>query len=259
MTKGSITIDFDRSTVTVTVGGQDQTFPIGSSQGFAAASRAWLRSGWDAKYVYGFTWMGRPIIQLPDDLLRMQEVIYAVRPTVIIETGVAHGGSLIFYASLLKAMGIDGRVIGIDVEIRQHNRAALAAHELSAFLSLVEGSSVDPAVVTRVKSTVTPGATVLVILDSNHTRTHVLSELEAYGPLVSVGSYIVAADGITKDLAGAPRSQPDWAENNPSRAARDFVSRHSDFVIEEPAWPFNEGVVDGRVTYWPDGFIRRVR
>lgn len=259
MTKGSITIDFDRSTVTVTVGGHDETFPIGSSQGFAAASRAWLRSGWDAKYVYGFTWMGRPIIQLPDDLLRMQEVIYAVRPTVIIETGVAHGGSLIFYASLLKAMGIDGRVIGIDVEIRRHNRAAIDAHELSGYLSLIEGSSVDPAVVARVKSLVAPGATVLVVLDSNHTRTHVLSELEAYGPLVSVRSYIVAADGITKDLVGAPRSQPDWAENNPSRAARDFVARHPDFVIEEPARPFNEGVVDGRVTYWPDGFIRRVR
>jgi cephalosporin hydroxylase len=259
MTKGSITIDFDRSTVTVTVGGHDETFPIGSSQGFAAASRAWLRSGWDAKYVYGFTWMGRPIIQLPDDLVRMQEVIYAVRPTMIIETGVAHGGSLIFYASLLKAMGIDGRVIGIDVEIRRHNRAAIDAHELSGFLSLIEGSSVDPAVVARVRSAVAPGATVLVVLDSNHTRSHVLSELEAYGPLVSVGSYIVAADGITKDLVGAPRSQPDWAENNPSGAARDFVSRHPDFVIEEPAWPFNEGAVDGRVTYWPDGFIRRVR
>lgn len=259
MTKGSITIDFDRGTVTVTAGGHDETFSIGSSQGFAAASRAWLRSGWDAKYVYGFTWMGRPIIQLPDDLLRMQEVIYSVRPTVIIETGVAHGGSLIFYASLLKAMAIDGRVIGIDVEIRPHNRAAIDAHELSGFLSLIEGSSVDPAVVARVRGKVAPGATVLVVLDSNHTRTHVLSELEAYGPLVSVGSYIVATDGITKDLVGAPRSRPDWAENNPIQAAREFVSRHPEFVIEEPAWPFNEGVVDTRVTYWPDGFIRRVR
>jgi cephalosporin hydroxylase len=259
MTKGSITIDFDRGTVTVSAGGRDETFSIGSAQGFAAASRAWLRSGWDAKYVYGFTWMGRPIIQLPDDLLRMQEVIYAVRPTVIIETGVAHGGSLIFYASLLKAMAIDGRVIGIDVEIRPHNRAAIDAHELSGFLSLVEGSSVDPAVVARVRGTVAPGATVLVVLDSNHTRAHVLSELEAYGPLVSVGSYIVAADGITKDLVGAPRSRPDWGENNPTQAAREFVSRHPEFVIEEPAWPFNEGVVDTRVTYWPDGFIRRVR
>ena len=158
-------------------------------------SDIWLRAGWDNKYVYSFTWMGRPIIQLPEDMIRLQEVIYEVRPDVIVETGVAHGGSLVFYASLCKAMG-RGRVIGVDVEIRPHNRAAIEAHALFPLITLIEGSSIEPQIVEEVKSLIKPDEKTMVVLDSNHEKQHVLAELRAYSPIVSVGSYIVAMDGI---------------------------------------------------------------
>jgi len=147
----------------------DTSHPIGSAKAFSLISRAWLRSGWDAKYVYGFTWLGRPVIQLPEDMLRIQEVIYRVRPTVILETGVAHGGSLVYYASLLQLIG-GGRVIGVDVEIRHHNRRAIEAHELASHITLIEGDSVAPATLERVRAHIGPQDTVLVMLDSNHTR-----------------------------------------------------------------------------------------
>lgn len=230
---------------------------LDSPEAFRLISQAWIRCGWDTKYVYSFSWMGRPVIQLPEDMLRIQEVIYAVKPDVIVETGVAHGGSLIFYASLFKAMG-KGRVIGIDIEIRPHNRKAIEAHEMKPLISLIEGSSVDPAIVGEVKSQIAPGETVLVLLDSNHTKAHVLAELEAYGPLVTRGSYIVATDGIMKQVVGAPRSSPDWDWNNPLDAAEEFAAKHPEFKLEEPEFPFNEGVVTDRVTYWPRGFLKRV-
>jgi cephalosporin hydroxylase len=208
--------------------------------------------------VYSFSWLGRPIIQLPEDMIRLQEVIYRVKPDVIIETGVAHGGSLIFYASLMRAIG-KGRVIGVDIEIRPHNRKAVEEHELAPYITLIEGSSIAPAVVERVRTKVLPGKTALVVLDSNHTKAHVLGELEAYSPLVTVGSYIVACDGIMAQVAGAPRTAADWTWNNPSAAAQEFASRHPEFVVEEPTFPFNEGVVRDRVTYWPSAFLKRVR
>jgi len=251
-------IDEDKSVVVVRSEGREVRYPLASTDGFNAASRAWLRAGWDTKYVYGFSWLGRPIIQLPDDLIRIQEVVYAVKPDVLIETGIAHGGSLVFYASLFKAMG-RGRVIGVDVEIRPHNRRAIETHELAPLITLIEGSSIDPAVVARIKSLILPNERTLVILDSNHTKSHVLAELQHYAPLVSVGSYIVAADGIMEQVAGGPRTQPDWNTNNPRQAALEFAARNGDFTIEEPKWPFNEGVVDRRVTYWPDAFIRRLK
>lgn len=253
-----IHIDFDRGLVSADGADGEGVYPLGSAAGFALVSRAWLRAGWDAKYVYGFTWMGRPVIQLPDDLLRIQEVIHAVEPDVIVECGVAHGGSLMFYASLCKAMG-RGRVIGIDVEIRPHNRRAIEAHVLFPYLTLIEGSSIDPAVVDRVRAELSPDDTVLVVLDSRHTKAHVMAELEAYAPMVSVGSYIVAADGIMGWLGPAPRAAADWSWNNPREAVRAFAAAHGEFVIVEPAWPFNEGSVTDRVTYWPDAFLRRVR
>ncbi len=237
--------------------GREIRHPMASPEAFAAVSRAWLRVGWDTKYVYSFAWMGRPVIQLPEDMIRIQEVIYSVKPDVIVETGVAHGGSLIFYASLCKAME-KGRIVGIDIEIRTHNRAAIEAHEMSPWITLVEGSSTDPAIVDRVRELVGDAKTVLVLLDSNHTRAHVLAELEAYGPMVTEGSYIVATDGIMRDLVGAPRSQDDWALNNPYEAAKDFSAKNRDFAIEEPAFPFNEGMVNERVTYWPGSYLKRV-
>jgi cephalosporin hydroxylase len=191
-------------------------------------------------------------------MFRIQEVIYQVKPDVIIETGIAHGGSFVFYAGLLKAMG-KGRVISIDIEIRPHNRKAIEEHELFGYVTLVEGSSTDEKIVNRVKSLVKPGERVFVVLDSNHTKQHVLGELNAYSSLVSVGSYIVACDGIMEYLVGAPRTKEDWSWNNPKAAAEEFARSHDNFVIEEPAFRFNEGFITERVTYWPNAFLKRIR
>jgi cephalosporin hydroxylase len=249
-----IQIDTEKGVVT-----KDGTnFPIGSPEAFKIISDVWLRSGWDAKYVYSFSWMGRPVIQLPDDMIRIQEVIFNIKPDLIIETGVAHGGSLIFYASLCKAME-KGRIIGVDIEIRPHNRKAIEEHFLYPYIDLIEGSSVDGKVVKAVEEFIQPGDTVLVLLDSNHSYTHVLNELRAYSPMVSVGSYIVATDGIMEFVVGAPRTNPDWLTNNPKKAAEDFVKENKNFIIEEPEFPFNEGVITERVTYWPSAFIKRIK
>ena len=231
--------------------------PLGSAEGFALVSKAWLRAGWDAKYLYSFTWMGRPIIQLPEDLLRMQEVVYAVRPTLIVETGIAHGGSLVYYASLLKTMDIPGRVVGVDIEIRPGNRAALEAHELRGYITLLEGSSVAPEIAREVRALVRPEDRVMVVLDSDHSKEHMRSELEIYGPLVSRGSYIVAADGIMRSLGRAPRTRPDWAWNNPRNAAAEFLEVHPEFELAQPAPVFNEGTLGEPVTYWRGGWLCR--
>jgi cephalosporin hydroxylase len=252
-----IKIDLENNLVSVEDKEGTKNFALESAEAFALISQAWLRCGWDTKYVYTFSWLGRPIIQLPEDLLRLQEVIYKIKPDVIIETGIAHGGSLIFYASLCKAMN-RGRVVGIDIEIRPHNRKAIEEHELFDYITLIEGSSVDPQIVEQVKSHVKPGEKVIVFLDSNHTKEHVAAELNAYSPLVSPGSYIVAMDGIMEQVVGAPRTQPDWSWNNPKRAALEFVEQNPSFVIEEPRFAFNESVINEMVTYWPGGFIRRV-
>lgn len=231
---------------------------LDTPEAFEAVSAAWLRCGWDVKYVYGFTWMGRPIIQLPEDMIRIQEVIWRLKPDVIVETGVAHGGSLVFYAGLFAAMG-KGRVIGIDIDIRKHNRAAIESHPMSPRIMLIEGSSTDLATGAAVRKAVTPDETVLVILDSNHSRAHVEAELEMYSALVTPGSYIVACDGIMAQVAGAPRTQADWSWNNPLGAIDSFLASNPDFQLEEPGFAFNEGVVRNRVTYWPKCFLRRVR
>lgn len=252
-----IKIDHEsESLVLIAEGGSPRVLPLYSEEAFREISRLWVNIGWVLKYSYNFTWLGQPHLQLPEDVLRIQEVVYRIKPDVIIETGVAHGGSLIFYASLCKVME-KGRVIGVDIEIRPHNRTAIQSHFLSPYITLIEGSSIDPSIVSKVKETVKPGETVMVMLDSCHTKDHVLSELNAYGPLVTPGSYIVAMDGIMEQLSGAPRTQPDWTWNNPRRAALEFVSHHTEFVMEEPPLPFNEGVVNQRVTYWPDAFLRR--
>jgi len=254
-----ISIDFEGGRVIVEgAGGARADYALDSAEAFAAVSRAWLRAGWDSKYAYSFTWLGRPIIQLPEDMIRIQEVIHTLRPDVIVETGVAHGGSLVFYASLCKVMGA-GRVVGVDIEIRPHNRRAIEAHPLASYITLIEGSSTAPQTVEQVRARVRAGETVLVLLDSCHTKEHVLAELAAYSPLVSPGSYVVAMDGIMEQVAGAPRTQPDWVWNNPKRAAEEFADANPDFQIEEPPFAFNEGNVRGRVTYWPSAFIKRLR
>lgn len=235
-----------------------EVLPLYSTKAFELLSEQWLKVGWNQKYPYTFSWMGRPVIQAPEDMIRVQEVIYRVKPDVLIETGVAHGGSLIFYASLFKAMG-KGRVIGVDIEIRPHNRRAIEAHELSSMITLVEGSSTAADVVARVRTAVQGERTVMVILDSNHTCEHVLAELEAYHPLVTVGSYIVATDGSMQDLHDVPRGRPEWKTDNPVTAARRFAQGHPDFLIEQPAWPFNESELTANITHWPSAWLRRLR
>jgi cephalosporin hydroxylase len=250
-------IDEERGEVVVRDGDNETRHSLSTAEGFAAASKAWVRATWDSKYVYSFAWMGRPIIQLPEDMVRLQEVIWDLQPDVLVETGVAHGGSLVFYASLFEAMN-KGRVIGIDIEIRPHNRTAIEAHPMKKRIELIEGSSTAPEVVEQVKAQIKPGETVLVVLDSNHTKGHVLDELRAYADMVPVGSYIVATEGIMEQVVGGPRTAEDWTWNNPRRAVHEFVAEDKRFIIEEPTFPFNEGVVKDRVTYWPDAFVKRI-
>jgi cephalosporin hydroxylase len=251
-----IEVDLRAGMVTVFEAESKRTLRLDTAEGFDAVSEAWLRAGWDAKYVYGFSWLGRPVIQLPEDLVRIQEVIWSLQPDLVIETGVAHGGTLVFYSSLLELIG-RGRVIGVDVEIRPHNREALEQHPLGHRFELVEGDSIAPSTVGDVRARAEGAEVVLVVLDSNHTKAHVLAELEAYAPLVTTGSYIVAMDGIIQGIEGAPRTSPDSTWNNPLGAVDDFLARHPEFEPHEPEWPFNEGRVRSRVTYWPRGFLRR--
>jgi cephalosporin hydroxylase len=249
-------IDTEAATLRVEENGAVAQHPLYSPGAFEVLSREWLRVGWDQKYPYTFSWFGRPVIQLPEDMIRLQEVLYRVKPDVVIETGVAHGGSLVFHATLCKAME-KGRVIGIDIEIRPHNRAAIEAHELAPYITLVEGSSTDVDLVAQVRRLVKPGETVLVILDSNHTKAHVAAELEAYADMVTRGSYIVATDGIMKDVHDVPRGNPDWTTDHPTAAAAEFAARHLEFVLEQPAWPFNESPLRANVTHWPGAWLRR--
>jgi cephalosporin hydroxylase len=250
-----IAIDQDAGTMTV----DGRTMPLESAEAFRVFSDAWIDAALRVKHQYTFTWLGRPVIQLADDLLRLQEIVYRVQPDVIVETGVAHGGSLIFHASLCKLLG-RGRVIGIDVEIRPLNRAAIEAHPLAPFITLFEGSSIDPAIVSALKATIAPGETVLVVLDSNHTKAHVRAELEAYAPLVAVGSYVVAMDGHVMEAAAAsPRAAADWATNNPNAAVREFAALHPEFIREEPAFLFNESTLADATTGFSGGVLRRIR
>jgi cephalosporin hydroxylase len=251
----SLRFDYDERAGVLRVDGRELS--LADPEAFEMISQAWLRSGWDTKYVYGFSWLGRPVIQLPEDMIRIQELIYQLQPDVIVETGVAHGGSLIFYAGLCAAMG-KGRVIGIDIEIRSHNRQEIEAHRLSPMIHLVEGSSTAPEIIQHVRDQIGSKESVLVLLDSNHSQAHVAAELDAYGPMVSPGSYIVACDGIMQQVAGAPRTENDWTWNNPISAVNEFLDRNPNFEAHEPTWPFNEGVIRERVTYWPKAYLRRI-
>jgi cephalosporin hydroxylase len=252
----TVTIDLDSRRLALGRADEPRTVDLYSREAFEIISDIWLKVGWNEKYVYTFSWLGRPIIQLPEDLIRIQEVIYRIKPDVILETGVAHGGSLIFYASLCKVLG-RGRVIGVDLEIRPHNRTAIEAHELSSYITLLEGSSTDSEIVASVKTRIQSGESVLVILDSNHTKAHVLGELDAYCSLVTPGSYIVATDGSMRDLHDVPRGRREWISDNPAAAAETFVGAHSEFCLEQPPWSFNESNLSKNITHWPSAYLRR--
>lgn len=252
-----LTIDTETRIVTEQTAAGPREYPLDSPEAFRLITEHWLTVGWTQKYTYGFTWFGRPIIQLPEDMIRIQEVIHRVQPDVILETGVAHGGSLVYYASLCKATD-RGRVIGVDIEIRPHNRKAIEAHPLASYITLVEGSSTDLATVAKVRGLIRPDERVLVLLDSCHTKAHVRAELEVYAPLVGPGSYLVATDGIMAAVAGRPGSKPGWEWDNPSEAAREFAATNPQFKLEEPGFLFNEGKIDHHVTHWPSAYLRRV-
>ena len=252
-----LTIDMARGEVAaVTADGTRRVHRMDTPEAFEAVSAAWLRCGWDTKYVYGFTWLGRPVIQLPEDLLRMQELLWRERPDVIVETGVAHGGSVVFHASICAMIGT-GRVIGVDIDIRPAARAAIAAHPLAPRIALIDGDSTAPATLAALRARIAPEERVLVVLDSAHTRAHVRAELAAYAPLVGERGAIFVCDGIMAALCGAPRSAADWGWNNPQAAIDDFLAAHPHFAVEEPAFPFNEGAVRRPVTYSPRGLLRR--
>lgn len=251
-----LTFDTDAKQVTVDHGGKTQTLELYSAEAFDHLAKLWTTTGWGLRYSYGFTWLGRPLIQLPEDIVRIQEVIWSVKPDVIIETGVAHGGSLIFYASLFKALG-KGRVVGVDIEIRPHNRKAIEEHALASSITLIEGSSTDAGIVARVREQIRPGEKVLVILDSNHSKAHVAAELVAYAPFVTQGSYIVATDGVMEDLMDVPGGHPSWNDDNPASAAREFAKAHPEFELALPKPPFDDTKVKFTPTYWPSAYLRR--
>lgn len=242
-----------------------QKFDLFSSEGFRELSQIWLKVAWDQKHPYSFTWLGRPIIQNPEDIIRMQEVVWTIKPDVIIETGIAHGGSLIFYASLLDNLR-KGKVIGIDIEIRSHNREALVKHPLFHKIHLIESSSVDDETIRIVKKEIPEDSCVMVVLDSAHTREHVRKELEMYSPLVSKGSYIVVTDGSQKFLGDTPRALKDygqyaqrWDHDNPLNAIEEFLNKNENFQSIEPDFLFNESEINYRITHWPRAFLKNIK
>ena len=207
------------------------------------------------KYSYNFSWMGRPIIAYPQDMIAMQELIWEVKPDLIIETGVAHGGSIVYYASLLELIGNDGLVLGIDIDIRKHNRDLIEAHPMMKRIKLIEGSSTSEEIVAQVKAIVGTKKKVMLCLDSNHTHDHVLQELKLYSPFVTKDSYCVVFDTIIEDLP----ADYDWGArswgvgNNPKTAVWEFLKQNSDFEI-------NKSIKDKiLISVAPDGFLKRIK
>jgi cephalosporin hydroxylase len=205
-------------------------------------------------YSYNFRWLGRPVIQYPQDLFAMQEILWEVKPELIIETGVAHGGSLVFYSSILELIGGQGRVLGIDIDIRTHNRAALECHPMFKRIDLLQGSSIDESIAGKVRDMARGKRSVLVALDSNHTHDHVLRELQLYAPLVTRGSYLVVfdtvADDMTPDLLGG---RPWGKGNSPKTAVHEFLKTTDRFVIDKE---FENKLL---LTVAPDGYLKCVK
>lgn len=223
----------------------------GADTALQTATRTWFDASARAKYSYHFEWMGRPIIQYPQDMIAMQEILWRVQPDILIETGIAHGGSLIFYASMMELIG-KGEVLGIDIDIRPHNRAAIEEHPMFKRISLLQGSSIAPDVIAAVKAAAA-GKRVLVVLDSNHTHEHVLAELEAYAPLVSVGSYCVVMDTVVEDLPDDFYPDRPWGRgDNPKTAVLQYLKAHPEFGIDRDL----ENKI--LITVAPSGYLKRV-
>jgi len=226
----------------------------GGDAALVQASRDWMIQTARYKYTYNFTWMGRPILQFPQDLVVLQEIIWAVKPELIIETGIAHGGSLVFDASMLELLGGDGYVLGIDIDIRPHNRRAIEAHPMARRIKMIEGSSIDGEVVRQAAAHAAGKASVMVVLDSNHTHDHVLAELQLYAPLVTAGSYCIVFDTSVEDAPEELFHDRPWGKgNNPKTAVWEFLRQNDSFEIDRSME--NKALI----TVAPDGFLRRVK
>jgi cephalosporin hydroxylase len=204
------------------------------------------------KYSYNFSWMGRPIIQYPQDMIAMQELIWEIQPDLIIETGVAHGGSLIYYASLMELIG-KGEIVGIDIDIRAHNREAIESHPMFKRITLLEGSSLSDEIVAQVKEIAKDKKTIMVSLDSNHTHDHVLEELRLYAPYTSVGSYCIVFDTIVEDMPKAMYDRPWDVGNNPKTAVWEYLKENDSFEINKQ--------IDNKllISVAPDGYLKRIK
>jgi cephalosporin hydroxylase len=217
------------------------------------SAREFMNESIKASYSYNFTWMGRPIIQYPQDMIAMQELIWKVQPDLLIETGVAHGGSLIYYASILELIG-KGEVLGIDIDIRDHNRAEIEKHPMFKRIKLIQGSSTSMEVMEQVKRIADGKKTVMVSLDSNHTHDHVLEELKLYAPFVTKDSYLIAFDTVVEDLPETFYTDRPWGRgDNPKTAVYEFLKTNKDFIIDKS---IEHKIL---ITVAPDGYLRRVK
>lgn len=231
---------------------------LGLDHEIQSKSIEWLNEVSPHKYAYNFAWLGRPLIQFPQDIVAMQELIFRVQPDIIVETGIAHGGSLILYASLLELNAIcggpsDARILGIDIDIRSHNRAEIEAHPMFRRIDLLEGSSIDNSTIDQVKHACYGKQRVMVVLDSNHTHDHVIKELEAYAPLVTKGSYCVVFDTVVEDMpAGSFPDRPWDIGDNPKTAVWEYLKTHAEFEIDKSI-PHKL-----LITVAPDGFLKRI-
>ncbi len=218
------------------------------------ASLAWIRAAWENKLDYEVNWLGIPIIQNPYDMILMQELIFRVRPDLIIETGIAHGGSIIYYASVLELLGT-GKVIGVDIDIRKHNRRLIEKHPMAKRIEMFQGGSTDWSLIKKLKENVKKYKKVLVCLDSHHGYEHVLKELRFYSPLVSRGSYMVVSDTFMPKLFGLKGTKSiysDYRKDNPMSAVKKFLSENKNFAIDKN---YNKFFVSS----CPDGFLRRIK
>jgi cephalosporin hydroxylase len=225
----------------------------GTNSKLKAAAEAFNVESNKALYSYNFSWMGRPVIQYPQDLIAMQEIIWQLQPDLIIETGIAHGGSLIYYASLLELIG-KGKILGIDIDIREHNRREIEKHPMFKRINMLQGSSTSTEVVEKAKSFANASETILVVLDSNHTHEHVLRELELYSPLVSKNSYLVVFDTIVENLPDNYVQGKPWGRgNNPHSAVVEFLQQNDKFQIDHS--------IDDKllISVAPGGYLKRIK
>jgi len=238
------------SKITVTSQGISHEADLYSQEGLEMVASLWTKLSAQYRIMYEPTWLGIPIIQFPADILMMEELIWKVRPDFIIECGLAHGGSAVMFASICELIG-KGQVIGVDVEIRQYNRAAITSHPMSKRIELIEGSSTDDSIVAEIKKRVAGAETVLVVLDSNHSRDHVLKELNSYCEIVTPNSYMVAMDGAQALVWDTPNGKEEWKDDNPLVAIHEFLNKNPNFQIDPHYTRMH-------VTSSPDGFLRRL-